>query len=246
MTLPLSRFALALALASMATLGVVAQTPEESTAADAEKAVETAVETASDAAPPADPAPPADAPADAVAEAAVETEAAVPAEPTPTAEATEVQDVYHPVGAPAPVAEPMSEAATVEPVEESVVVTPAEPAVVVESAPSVVVEAAPAPAGPVCCPLNVVDYRTTLSAKRAYRCYGPGVNTAVCIDNPADCTCTQYQVALCVPACCTGAPRVCPSTGLFGRGKVELVWDCGFTATVVFRAHGGAIVIYQG
>jgi hypothetical protein len=242
MTLPLSRFALALALAAMATLGVVAQTPDESAvdgaAADAQEAVDTAVETTTDAVPPADPAPPADAVADPAADATVDAEVAadVPAEP--------VADVADP--APVTEAEVAEITEPAAPVEASVVVTPAEPAVVVESAPSVVVEAAPVPAGPVCCPLNVVDYRTTLSAKRAYRCYGPGVNTAVCIDNPADCTCTQYQVNLCVPACCTGAPRVCPSTGLFGRGKVDLVWDCGFTATVVFRAHGGAIVIYQG
>jgi hypothetical protein len=217
MTLPLSRFALALALAATATLGVIAQTP------DAQEAVDTAAEAVSDAAPPADPVPPADAVAEPVAET---TEPA----PVTEAEVAEITEVPEPAA----------------PVEESVVVTPAEPALVVEPAPSIVVEAASAPAGPVCCPLNVVDYRTTLSAKRAYRCYGPGVNTAVCIDNPADCTCTNYEVQLCVPACCTGAPRVCPSTGLFGRGKVDLVWDCGFTATVVFRAHGGAIVIYQG
>ncbi|TWT95228.1 hypothetical protein Pla108_33710 [Botrimarina colliarenosi] len=120
-----------------------------------------------------------------------------------------------------------------------------EPAEVAEM--SVAPAPAPTPAGPVCCPIEVVDYRTTLSAKRAYRCYGPGVNVSVCVDNPADCTSTLYEVPLCVPACCTGEPRVCnPTTGLLGRGKVDLVWDCGFTATVVFRVHGGAIVIYAG
>jgi hypothetical protein len=242
MTLPLSRFALALALAATAALGVVAQTPDEpavdGAAADAQEAVDTAAEAVSDSAPPADPAPSADAVADPAADATVDSEVATDVPAEPVAEVAEPAPVTE-----AEVAEITEPAA---PVEESVVVTPAEPAVVIEPAPSVVVEAAQAPVGPVCCPLNVVDYRTTLSANRAYRCYGPGVNTAVCIDNPADCTCTQYQVNLCVPACCTGAPRVCPSTGLFGRGKVDLVWDCGFTATVVFRAHGGAIVIYQG
>jgi len=220
MSLPLSRFAQALALAAMATLGVVAQTPDapavgaapaETAPADTQKA------------------------ADLAGDAAVETEvpADVPAEPTPVAEpeAAEVAEV--------------SESAA--PAEESVMVTPVEPAPQLEPAPTAaVVPAAPAPAGPICCPIHVIDYRTTLSAKRAYRCYGPGVNTSVCVDNPADCTGTHYEVPLCVPACCTGAPRVCPSTGLLGRGKVDLVWDCGFTATVVFRVHGGAIVIYQG
>lgn len=224
MFLPLSRIALSLGLAATATLGVVAQTPDNP-AADAQQAAEIAPEVAV----PATPEPPAGVtpPVDSVSEPVAESVPEVPAEPEPIAEVTE----------PAEVAEP---------VEVSVVVTPVEPAVVIEPTPSVVVEAAPAPAGPVCCPLNVVDYRTTLSAKRAYRCYGPGVNTSVCVDNPADCTCTHYEVQLCVPACCTGVPRQCKSTGLFGRGKVDLVWDCGFTATVVFRVHGGAIVIYQG
>jgi hypothetical protein len=239
MTLPLSRFALALALAASAALGVVAQTPDE--AAEAQQAVNTAVEAVADAAPPADPTPPTDVVAEPATEAAVETEAPVEVPAEPVAEVAEPAPVTE-----AEVAEVTEVPEPAAPVEESVVVTPAEPAVAIEAASSVAVEAAPAPAGPVCCPLNVVDYRTTLSAKRAYRCYGPGVNTAVCIDNPVDCTCTQYEVQLCVPACCTGAPRVCPSTGLFGRGKVDLVWDCGFTATVVFRVHGGAIVIYQG
>lgn len=127
-------------------------------------------------------------------------------------------------------------------VEESVVVTTEAPA-----DPETLSYVEAGPAGPVCCPIEVLDYRTTLSAKRAYRCYGPGVPVSVCVDNPADCTCTNFEVPLCVPACCTGAPQVCnATTGLLGRGKVDLVWDCGFTATVVFRVHGGAIVVYKG
>ncbi|QDV72414.1 hypothetical protein [Botrimarina mediterranea] len=249
MTLPFSRFALALALAATATLGVVAQTPDEpaveAPAADAQQAVEAAADAPPTLETPAEPTPPA--PAEAAPETSVPE---APTESVPLADeplteepVAEVAEVTEPA---APVEEPVEQS----PVEQSVVVTPAEPAAQpsAEPAPSVVVaEHAPAPAGPVCCPINVVDYRTTLSAKRAYRCYGPGVNTAVCVDNPADCTGAHYEVPLCVPACCTGAPRVCNARpGLLGRGKVDIVWDCGFTATVVFRAHGGAIVIYQG
>ena len=130
--------------------------------------------------------------------------------------------------------------------------TPAEPEQApVEVAPveaeAVVAEPAPAVAGPVCCPINVVDVRTKLSARRMFRCHGPGVPTAVCVDNPADCVCTLFEVPLCVPCCCVGEPRVCNSrTGLLGRGHVDLVWDCGFVATVTFRVHGGVIITYAG
>lgn len=103
----------------------------------------------------------------------------------------------------------------------------------------------PAAAGPVCCPIRIVSSHTTLSAKRALRCSGPPVQTMACVDNPADCTCTHYQIPLCVPCCCVGEPRVCNArAGLLGRGRVDLVWPCGFTAKVVFLKHGGAKIIY--
>lgn len=227
---------LAAAFALATALAAIAQTPE---LADAQPAADApVVETpAVDAAVPAEPTPPAEPEVAAVEEPAAEVEPA--AEPEPAAEAEPVAEPAAEVADPAEMTAP--EVAE----EASVVVTPAEPTTVLSPVPAPA--PAPAPAGPVCCPITVVDYRTTLAAKRAYRCYGPGVETTVCVDNPADCTCTNFAVPLCVPACCVGEPRVCNAgAGLLGRGKVDLVWDCGFTATVIFRVHGGAIVIYAG
>lgn len=115
---------------------------------------------------------------------------------------------------------------------------------VVEPAPVVAPYVVAAPAGPVCCPIEVLDYRTTHSAKRAYLCAGPAINTTVCVKNPADCC--LYSVDFCVPGCCLGEPQVCNlHVGLLGRGYADVVWSNGFTARVVFRVHGGAIVIYS-
>lgn len=150
-----------------------------------------------------------------------------------------------------PVEEAAVEAAAVEVVEEAVEEPVVEESVVVEpaveEAPSVdtVIAASPVVAGPVCCPIQIVASRATLSAKRAYRCSGPPVETMACVDNPADCTCTLYQIPLCIPCCCVGEPQICNArTGLLGRGHVDLVWPCGFTAKVVFLVHGGAKIIY--
>lgn len=101
-------------------------------------------------------------------------------------------------------------------------------------------------AGPVCHPIAVADVRTKLSARRLMRRGGPPIHLSVCVDNPVDCCETLYSVPLCVPACCVGPPTVCnPRPGVLpGRGKVDVVWRCGFVATVTFLKHGGVIITY--
>lgn len=129
--------------------------------------------------------------------------------------------------------------------------TAVEPAVV-QPAPSVgappveMVDPAPAPmSAAVCCPIEVKDVRTKLSARRLYRCHGPGTELTMCLNNPVDCC--DYSVPFCVPCCCVGEARVCPPYAgiLPGRCKVDVVWDCGFVATVTFLKHGGAIITYS-
>lgn len=117
-----------------------------------------------------------------------------------------------------------------------------EPAPAVLEAPAAAYHVAPAP---VCCPAEVVDVRTKLSARKLYRCHGPGTDVSICIDNPVDCC--QYSVPMCVPCCCVGEARVCPPRPgiLPGRCKVDVVWDCGFTATVTFLKRGGVIITYS-
>lgn len=148
-----------------------------------------------------------------------------------------------PVEAPAAEA-PVVEAPAAEVTSVEVEVEVAPPAVVVES-PVVAVPCPTCAPAPVCCPIAILDTRTTLAAKRAYRCGGPAIETVVCVENPADCK--LYSVPFCVPGCCLGEPTVCRAhVGLLGRGYADVVWPSGFTATVVFRVHGGAIIIYKG
>lgn len=97
-----------------------------------------------------------------------------------------------------------------------------------------------------CCPIEVVDVRTKLSARRFLRCAGAPIDLTACVDNPADCCPKLYAVPLCVPCCCVGTPTPCNArTGLLGRGSVDLVWDCGLVAKVTFLKHGGVIITYR-
>jgi len=98
--------------------------------------------------------------------------------------------------------------------------------------------AMPAPA---CQPY--IDYRTHRSARKMLRCTGEKPVVAM-VKNPLDCC--DYEVPLCIPYCCEGTPCVTSECGLLGRGSVEYCWDCGFTATVVFRARGDIMVHYRG
>jgi hypothetical protein len=76
-----------------------------------------------------------------------------------------------------------------------------------------------------------------------YACFG-SVDLIMVTCNPAD-GC-YYEIPLCVPSCCTGAPSVVHRRGLFGRGVVEYCWPCGFEAIVKFRNIGDVRVDYEG
>jgi hypothetical protein len=57
------------------------------------------------------------------------------------------------------------------------------------------------------------------------------------------CTGCTYNVPVCVPACCCGAPTVCFKDTLIGYGKVVFEWDCGHRVVVRFPPGGGYRVI---
>ena len=96
-----------------------------------------------------------------------------------------------------------------------------------------------------CCPTTVVDTRMRLSARLVFRKSCEERKVSVCVENPA-CKGTLNNVPLCVPCCVDGAAQVCnPRCSLLGRGKVDLVWDCGFQATITFLATGDAVVTYS-
>jgi hypothetical protein len=81
-------------------------------------------------------------------------------------------------------------------------------------------------------PAPPIVSHVSLRARRLYRCEKM-VEVKVVAKNPADCC--LYEIPLCIPACCTGEPKVTEGCGLLGRGVVEFCWPCGFSATVKFR-----------
>ncbi|MEM1304821.1 MAG: hypothetical protein AAGG46_07985 [Planctomycetota bacterium] len=108
---------------------------------------------------------------------------------------------------------------------------------------------APVAEAVVCCPIEVVAEKVTLAGRLAYRRFGAGTPQVLCVDNPADCPIDcrgdLFSVAVCVPACCVGEPVCCGThVGLLGRGYVKYRWPCGFEATIVFRVHGGVMIVY--
>ncbi|HVT27283.1 MAG TPA: hypothetical protein VHE81_04630 [Lacipirellulaceae bacterium] len=103
-------------------------------------------------------------------------------------------------------------------------------------------EGLPAPAGAQTAPLAVqpavhvhpappINYDTHHRARRMYR--SGQVEVVMVAQDPANGCC--YEIPLCIPACCTGAPAVSSGRGIFGRGVVEYCWSCGFKAKVKFR-----------
>ena len=97
-----------------------------------------------------------------------------------------------------------------------------------------------------CHPIDVIRAKTTRSARRAYRCYGEPIERMICVRNPADCDGCLYAVPVCVPACCDDEPEcVGARVGLLGRGYAVYCWPCGFEVEVIFRKHGGALLVYR-
>jgi hypothetical protein len=60
------------------------------------------------------------------------------------------------------------------------------------------------------------------------------------------CACCLVEVPVCIPACCTTAPKVCCYKGFLHRQVVEYSWDCGFCLKVVFDRCGDVTVHYYG
>ena len=72
----------------------------------------------------------------------------------------------------------------------------------------------------------------------------PPIQTVLLVKDPVTCCCVE--VPICLPPCCTDAPKVCGREGLFGRGVVDYDWCCGFSVKVTFRARGDIVVTYIG
>jgi hypothetical protein len=60
------------------------------------------------------------------------------------------------------------------------------------------------------------------------------------------CTGCEYDVKVCIPACCTDLPCVSHQRTLIGDGKTVYTWKSGHTVVVRFPSGGGYRVIQRG
>src|SRR5438876_5871465 len=57
------------------------------------------------------------------------------------------------------------------------------------------------------------------------------------------CTDCKYEIPVCVPACCEGAPAVCFQRTLVGCGRTVFQWTCGYQVVVRYTRNGGYRVV---
>ncbi len=116
-----------------------------------------------------------------------------------------------------------------------------------ESIPMPVPDVVPSPApmvrNPNTRPAPPIVYDTDHDARKMFRT--GQIQLVVVTQDPSD-GCL-YEIPLCIPACCTGEPKIKGSRGLLGRGIVEYCWPCGFKAKIKFRhVLGDVKVEYEG
>lgn len=90
-------------------------------------------------------------------------------------------------------------------------------------------------------PVARIDYDVTHRARKRFG-GSPFVQLSMVTQNPAD-GCL-YEIPMCLPACCTGEPKVTSYCGLFGRGVVKYCYECGLEVEVKFRLRGDVEVEY--
>jgi hypothetical protein len=90
-------------------------------------------------------------------------------------------------------------------------------------------------------PVARIDYDVTHRARRLFG-GSPFVELTMVTQNPAD-GCF-YEIPLCLPACCTGEPKMTSYCGLMGRGVVKYCYECGLEVEVKFRLRGDVEVEY--
>jgi hypothetical protein len=92
-------------------------------------------------------------------------------------------------------------------------------------------------------PAPPIEYDTDHDARKMYR--SGQVQLVMVTQDPSDGCC--YEIPMCIPACCTGEPKVSGGKSLLGRGVVEYCWACGFRAKVKFRHLLGDVKVeYEG
>ncbi len=96
-----------------------------------------------------------------------------------------------------------------------------------------------------CAPKYCISYRKHHAFRRVCcdSCVQP-YTAMLSITDP--CTRCPVEVPVCVPGCCTDAPKVSCRRGLFGRTITEFMWCCGFRAKIVLTRRNDITVHTYG
>jgi hypothetical protein len=57
------------------------------------------------------------------------------------------------------------------------------------------------------------------------------------------CTDCKFEIPVCIPACCEGAPSMCFQRTLVGCGRTVFQWSCGYRVVVRYTHNGGYRVV---
>ncbi|MCI0684775.1 MAG: hypothetical protein L0Y71_21975 [Gemmataceae bacterium] len=72
----------------------------------------------------------------------------------------------------------------------------------------------------------------------------PPIHVVLKVCHP--CTHCEYEVMVCIPACCTDVPCVSHHRTLIGAGKTVYEWKSGHQVVIRFPNGGGYRVIQRG
>src|SRR5437764_15256113 len=79
---------------------------------------------------------------------------------------------------------------------------------------------------------------TSSDIQAGHRCCPPPPPQKVVLVVSHPCTCCKYEILVCIPACCQGAPAVCFRDTCVGYAKNVSEWSNGYRVVVRFPPRG--------
>jgi hypothetical protein len=80
-------------------------------------------------------------------------------------------------------------------------------------------------------------------AQAGRHCCPPPQKVVLVVCHP--CTNCTYEIPVCIPACCQGAPAVCFQDTVIGYGRNVFEWTNGYRVVVRFPPGGGYRVVQR-
>jgi len=83
------------------------------------------------------------------------------------------------------------------------------------------------------------------AVQAGHRCCPPPPPQKVVLVVCHPCTSCVYEIPVCIPACCQGAPSVCFQNTCIGYGRNVFEWSNGYRVVVRFLSGGGYRVVQR-